>query len=115
MPAVNVLIKPASSACNMYCQYCFYRDVADHRRQACQGMVSLETMERIVAAAMDYAEGTCAFGFQGGEPTLAGLDFYRGVLELEERYRKPGVRVCNAIQTNHTDILKRKVNRPEQL
>lgn len=69
-------------------------------RQACQGMVSLETMERIVAAAMDYAEGTCAFGFQGGEPTLAGLDFYRGVLELEERYRKPGVRVCNAIQTN---------------
>ena len=39
MPAVNVLIKPASSACNMYCQYCFYRDVADHRRQACQGMV----------------------------------------------------------------------------
>ena len=100
MPAVNVLIKPASSACNMYCQYCFYRDVADHRRQACQGMVSLETMERIVAAAMDYAEGTCAFGFQGGEPTLAGLDFYRGVLELEERYRKPGVRVCNAIQTN---------------
>lgn len=100
MPAVNVLIKPASSACNMHCQYCFYRDVADHRRQACQGMVSLETMERIVAAAMDYAEGTCAFGFQGGEPTLAGLDFYRGVLELEERYRKPGVRVCNAIQTN---------------
>lgn len=100
MPAVNVLIKPASSACNMHCQYCFYRDVADHRQQACQGMVSLETMERIVAAAMEYAEGTCAFGFQGGEPTLAGLDFYRGVLELEERYRKPGVRICNAIQTN---------------
>ena len=87
MPAVNVLIKPASSACNMHCQYCLYRDVADHRRQACQGMVSLETMERIVAAAMEYAEGTCAFGFQGGEPTLAGLAFYRGVLELEERYR----------------------------
>ena len=100
MPPVNVLIKPASSACDMNCTYCFYRDVARNREDAFAGMLSLETMERLVKAAMEYAEGSCTFAFQGGEPTLAGLDFYRGVLELQKRYARPGVTVHNSIQTN---------------
>ncbi len=100
MPPVNVLIKPASSACNMDCAYCFYKDVSQHREHAFEGMLSLERMERIIAAAMAYAEGVCSFTFQGGEPTLAGLDFYRQVTALERRYAKPGVEIRNAIQTN---------------
>ena len=83
MPAVNVLIKPASSACNMACAYCFYRDVAEHREHALEGMLSLERMEQVIAAAMEYAEGICSFAFQGGEPTLAGLALYRSVVELQ--------------------------------
>ena len=79
MPPVNVLIKPASSACNMACTYCFYRDVACHRQENFQGMLSLELMEKVIAGAMEFAEGSCSFLFQGGEPTLAGLDFYRSV------------------------------------
>lgn len=100
MPPVNILIKPASSACDMNCTYCFYRDVARNRENAFEGMLSLEAMERLVRAAMDYAEGTCTFAFQGGEPTLAGLDFYREVLALQKRYAKPGTAVRNTIQTN---------------
>ena len=100
MPAVNVLIKPASSACNMNCAYCFYRDEAANRARPFAGMLSPERMEDVVRAAMDFAEGTCTFVFQGGEPTLAGLDFYQEAVRLEATYRKPGVRVCNAIQTN---------------
>ena len=100
MPAVNVLIKPASSACNMACAYCFYRDVAEHREHAFEGMLSLERMEQVIAAAMEYAEGICSFAFQGGEPTLAGLEFYRSVVELQKKYARPGVRIHNAIQTN---------------
>lgn len=100
MPAVNVLIKPASSACNMRCSYCFYRDVADHREHAFQGMLSPDTMEAVIRSAMEYAEGICSFAFQGGEPTLAGLDFYREVVRLEHTYRRPGVKIQNAIQTN---------------
>ena len=49
---------------------------------------------------MEYAEYICSFAFQGGESTLAGLDFYRGVMELEKKYARPGVRIQNAIQTN---------------
>lgn len=75
MPPVNVLIKPASSACNMACTYCFYRDVACHRQENFQGMLSLDLMEKVIAGAMEFAEGSCSFLFQGGEPTLAGLDY----------------------------------------
>lgn len=100
MPPVNVLIKPASSACNMNCAYCFYRDEAQARAHAFQGMLSLEAMERVIVSAMEYAEHVCCFAFQGGEPTLAGLDFYRGVMELERKHRRPGVEIRNAIQTN---------------
>lgn len=104
MPAVNILIKPASSACNMGCKYCFYRDVAENREEAFAGMLSLDAMERTIRAGMEYAEGICSFAFQGGEPTLAGLDFYRSVVALEKKYARPGVEIRNALQTNGTLI-----------
>ncbi len=61
MPAINILIKPASSACNMGCKYCFYRDVAENRENAFTGMLSPDTMEYIIREAMEYAEGACTF------------------------------------------------------
>lgn len=100
MPPVNVLIKPASSACNMACSYCFYRDVSDHRAHVFEGMLSPEQMEKTIAAAMEFADGSCTFAFQGGEPTLAGLDFYRQVIQLQRKLCKPGVQIFNSIQTN---------------
>lgn len=100
MPSVSVLIKPASSACNLRCAYCFYRDIAARRKTECSEFMSPETLEAVIAQSMMYAEGSCTFAFQGGEPTLAGLDFYRQALALEEKYSKPGVAVYNTIQTN---------------
>lgn len=60
----------------------------------------MDTLEKLIASALDYADRDCTFLFQGGEPTLAGLGFYRAVLELERKYAKKDVRVFNAIQTN---------------
>lgn len=100
MPPVNVLIKPASSACNMACRYCFYRDVSAKRENAFEGMLSFETLEKVVIAAFEYAEDVCSFTFQGGEPTLAGLEFFRRLLRMQERCNKKGVFVRNCIQTN---------------
>ena len=104
MPPINILIKPASSACNLACRYCFYRDVAQNRAQAFEGMLSLERMREVIAAGMAYAEHICSFAFQGGEPTLAGLDFYREVVQLQKHYARPGRDIRNAIQTNGTLI-----------
>ena len=100
MPPLSVLIKPASSACNMNCSYCFYKDVAANRERGFAGYMTMDTLEKLIASALDYADRDCTFLFQGGEPTLAGLGFYRAVLELERKYAKKDVRVFNAIQTN---------------
>ena len=100
MPPLSLLIKPASGNCNMRCQYCFYADVKANRSLPSFGMMSLETLEAIVRKALVQADGSCTFAFQGGEPTLAGLDFYRALVAFQKKYARPGVNVANAIQTN---------------
>lgn len=100
MPPLSVLIKPASSACNMSCSYCFYRDEAQNRKEAFMGMLSPENAEKVVKGAMEFAEGSCSFMFQGGEPALAGIDFFRSFIELEKKYSAKGIRISNSIQTN---------------
>ena len=103
MPAVSVLVKPASSACNMTCDYCFYRDEAEQRTAAFKGFMTLSTAEHLLRRAIDFADQTCSFLFQGGEPTLVGLDWFRQFLTLEERIIAESgkkLQVFHAIQTN---------------
>lgn len=100
MPPVNVLIKPASGACNLRCRYCFYADEAARREVANYGIMSRDTLETLIMRAFEAADRSVTFGFQGGEPTLCGLDFYRDVVRLQKKYAKKGVAVQNAIQTN---------------
>ena len=58
------------------------------------------TLEALTREAMRYAEGQVTFAWQGGEPTLAGLDFFRRAVELQRIYARPGLAVENTIQTN---------------
>lgn len=99
-PALSVLIKPASGACNMRCRYCFYNDEMANRETAVMGMMTPETLEVVVRRMLEATGRECTFMFQGGEPTLAGLDFYRTLEALVARYNTRGVRVRYAIQTN---------------
>ena len=74
MKQLTLLIKPASGACQMRCRYCFYADVMNKRAEQVRPVMSDETLERLVRRA--YAAADCVtFMFQGGEPTLAGMDF----------------------------------------
>lgn len=100
MPPISILVKPASSACNMRCKYCFYEDEAVNRAVGFRGIMSLETAEELIKAAVEFAEGSCSFMFQGGEPTLAGLDFYRSFLAVERKYERNGLVFTHSIQTN---------------
>lgn len=100
MPAISVLIKPASSACNLNCRYCFYRDVAANRETAFFGMSDDKTTETLIKKALAFSEGDCSFMFQGGEPTLRGLSYFKSFVGLEKKYAKPGQRVFNSLQTN---------------
>ncbi|MBR4050420.1 MAG: anaerobic sulfatase maturase [Clostridia bacterium] len=100
MPPISMLIKPASSACNMRCKYCFYEDEASCREQGFRGLMTKETAENIIKTAVEAAEGSVSFMFQGGEPTLAGLEFYKNFLETEKKYKKENIKFYHSIQTN---------------
>lgn len=104
MPPVYVMIKPASGACNLRCRYCFYADVSSKRQTQVREMMSAGTLETVVRRVFSEAEGEAGFAFQGGEPTLAGLDFFREFIRLERKYNVRRVPVMRSIQTNGTLI-----------
>lgn len=104
MKSVNLLIKPASSLCNLRCKYCFYEDEAQNRTQHSMGVMSealADTLIRQVFEAVE-ANGMVSFAFQGGEPTIAGLGFFQHFVTTVAQYRPSGVQVRYAMQTNGT-------------
>lgn len=100
MPPLSLLIKPASGLCNLRCTYCFYNDITNKRFQESYGIMSLSTMEQVIIRAFEFADGYCSFAFQGGEPTLAGLDFYKKFVELVNLYNNKKLPIHYALQTN---------------
>ncbi len=100
MPPLSLLIKPASSNCNLKCKYCFYHSIAENRVVPSYGMMDNDTLETLVSKALRYADYSCTFAFQGGEPTLVGLDFYRKLIELIKTYNVKNIDIHYAIQTN---------------
>ncbi len=100
MPPVSALIKPSSSLCNMSCDYCFYCDEAKNRLKESYGFMSENTLKNVIRKTMLNAEGYVSYLFQGGEPTLCGLEFYKKVIEYQKKYNRNGIRVYNSLQTN---------------
>ena len=100
MPPVSLLIKPASSNCNLRCEYCFYHSIAENRQIDSYGIMDTETLEVLVKKALEYSDDICTFAFQGGEPTLAGLEFYKKLIEFVTKYNNKNVKINYAIQTN---------------
>lgn len=99
--ALNLLIKPASGNCNMRCKYCFYVDETKKRSQASMGVMSSETMDIIVRKIYSENVGDCSIAFQGGEPTLAGLEFFQHLSRSLQDFPNPfNVKVHLSMQTN---------------
>jgi uncharacterized protein len=96
----HVMLKPAGAACNLACAYCFYLDKAALYPDGSFRMSEsiLETFTRQYMTAQRGPE--VSFAWQGGEPTLMGLEFYQTALQLQQQYARPGQRITNAIQTN---------------
>jgi uncharacterized protein len=103
--AFHVMSKPTGAICNLDCEYCFFlskeelypgsgfrMDPQVHEAYVSQLLAAQRGLDEIVVA------------FQGGEPTMMGLDFFRRTLELERQYAPPGQRVLNTVQTNGTLI-----------
>ena len=99
----HVMVKPAGASCNLDCTYCFYlgKDTLDGGLG--RGRMDDDVLERFVR---DYIASVTSdevvFSWQGGEPTLRGLDFFRRAVALQRKYAKPGQRIENDLQTNGT-------------
>ena len=100
MTAVNILIKPSSSLCNMRCEYCFYCDEARKRTIRSFGMMSENTLKNVIRKTILKADRFINYAFQGGEPTLCGIPFFEKVLAFQRQYNKKKIEVHNSIQTN---------------
>lgn len=106
MKSTTFLIKPASSLCNMRCKYCFYDDVSDNRMVKSMGIMSADTAAQVISKALEATEdgGRISFMFQGGEPTLAGLNFFQNFVQLQQQSGRSGIVVEYAIQTNGMNL-----------
>lgn len=101
MKHLSVMIKPASSLCNLRCQYCFYADVSAQRAVPSHGVMTGDTCRAMIGNLFsELADGDeVTIAFQGGEPTLAGLDYFRTFTRHVQAQGKK-VRVAYALQTN---------------
>jgi serine-type anaerobic sulfatase-maturating enzyme len=96
---VQVLIKPASADCNLACDYCFYLKKAGLYPETTQHRMPSDVQEEMIRQILRYGGPNPSFAYQGGEPTLMGLDYFRRSVELQMRLGT-GQSVSNAIQTN---------------
>lgn len=99
----QLLVKPAGSRCNLRCTYCFYYDNDRYFPSPSEGrgkVMSVETMEQMVRELLSYRMPQTVFAWQGGEPTLAGMDFFRAAVKAQQKYGQDGQVVGNALQTN---------------
>ncbi|MEG1791516.1 MAG: SPASM domain-containing protein [Clostridia bacterium] len=102
---LNLLIKPASSLCNMKCGYCFYHAEAMSRESYSHGLMSYETADKLIDRAFEFAQKKpISFAFQGGEPLLSGLDFYTHFVEVVQAKNVSNNAIFYSIQTNGTLI-----------
>jgi uncharacterized protein len=102
---VHVMVKTIGSMCNLDCAYCYYLSKGDLLGKPQHWAMSEDTLETFIRQyfeANNFEE--VVFSWQGGEPTLLGVDFFRRVVSLQKQYCPPGVRCENDLQTNGTLI-----------
>jgi len=104
MRPFSLLIKPASADCNLHCEYCFYLDRCRLYPDVKRHRMADDVLEQLVKSFMATPQPIHTFAWQGGEPTLMGLEFFRKATALQARYGRSGALVANGLQTNATLI-----------
>jgi uncharacterized protein len=100
--AFHLLAKPTGATCNLACSYCFFLD-KELLYPNSNFRMTEETLETYIRQLIEsHRSSHVTVAWQGGEPTLMGLDFYRKAIDLQEKYRRPGMVFENTLQTNGT-------------
>jgi len=101
-PRIHVLAKPTGAACNLACAYCFFLDkellYPDSRFRMSDEILETYIQQLIEA----HRTPQVTVSWQGGEPTLMGVDFYQRAIEFQKKHARPGMTFENTLQTNGT-------------
>ena len=98
-PHLGVMFKPVSADCNMCCDYCYYRSVEDLYGRPRAPRMGVEVVEAVCDQYLALKPCELKFGWQGGEPTLMGLPFFRHIVQVQQE-RCGGGPAANTLQTN---------------
>ncbi|HSP86492.1 MAG TPA: radical SAM protein, partial [Ignavibacteriaceae bacterium] len=96
------MAKPTGAICNLACKYCFYtpkKKLYPNENLRMSDKILQEYVKQYIEA-IKIPEVT--FAWQGGEPTLMGIDFFRKAIKFQNQYKKEGMKIYNTIQTNGT-------------
>ena len=100
LTSFHLMTKPRGAICNLDCKYCYFlskeRLYPDSSFRMSETLLEEYTRQYIEAQSVPEI----TFAWQGGEPTLMGLNFYQQAIGYQQKYRKPGTRIVNAFQTN---------------
>ena len=101
--AFHVMAKPTGAVCNLDCEYCFFLS-KEMLYPGSRFRMAADLQETYIRQLLEAHSRVpdVVVAWQGGEPTMMGLDFFRRAIELERQYARPGQRILNTIQTNGT-------------
>lgn len=95
------MVKPSGAQCNIDCEYCFYLYKQEYLNQPKYPRMETSVLELHIRQYIEAQTGSeVVFSWQGGEPTLMGLDFFKQIVALQEQYKKPNQQIFNDLQTN---------------
>jgi uncharacterized protein len=102
-PEFQIFVKPAGALCNLRCKYCYYHDKKNLYPQKRTFIMNDEILERYIIQHIEATtEESINFSWHGGEPLLAGIDFFKKAVALQKKYNPEGRKITNGIQTNGT-------------
>src|SRR4030042_46529 len=99
MAYFTLLIKPSGPDCNLACRYCFYTGKASMFGPGKHRMDD-DLLEKLISDYLSLGLSPSCFAWQGGEPTLMGLEFFQKVVAMQDKYKQDGQVVTNTLQTN---------------
>ena len=103
IPPFNIMCKPVCGTCNLDCRYCYYTmKPAELYPGVKKFMMTEDILESYTRQYLAAQPEHCVFGWQGGEPLLAGKEFFRKAVEFQKQYQSPNQTLANALQTNGT-------------
>ncbi len=99
----QIFVKPVGAVCNLGCTYCYYLNKKDLYESSGSLRMSDDILEKYIKQHIEASsDDTIFFSWHGGEPLLAGIDFYRKVVSMQKKNLPSGRKVLNGIQTNGT-------------